>query len=33
VTTLGSAEPGHPVNLEVDVIARYVESLLGGRVA
>jgi riboflavin synthase len=32
VTTLGSAEVGHPVNLEVDVIARYVESLLGGRV-
>jgi riboflavin synthase len=28
VTTLGSAEVGHPVNLEVDVIARYVESLL-----
>jgi riboflavin synthase len=33
VTTLGAAERGHPVNLEVDVIARYVESLLGGRVA
>jgi riboflavin synthase len=32
VTTLGAAEVGHPVNLEVDVIARYVESLLGGRV-
>jgi riboflavin synthase len=33
VTTLGAAELAHPVNLEVDVIARYVESLLGGRVA
>jgi riboflavin synthase len=32
VTTLGSAAVGHPVNLEVDVIARYVESLLEGRV-
>src|SRR4029079_19307793 len=30
VTTLGSVEVGHPVNLEVDVIARYVESLLVG---
>jgi riboflavin synthase len=30
VTTLGSAQSGHPVNLEVDVIARYVESLVGG---
>jgi riboflavin synthase len=30
VTTLGSARVGHPVNLEVDVIARYVESLLVG---
>jgi riboflavin synthase len=30
VTTLGTAEVGHPVNLEVDVIARYVESLLVG---
>ena len=30
VTTLGSAEVGHPINLEVDVIARYVESLVGG---
>ena len=33
VTTLGTAEVGHPVNLEVDVIARYVESLLEGRSA
>jgi riboflavin synthase len=31
VTTLGSASAGEPVNLEVDVIARYVETLLGGR--
>jgi riboflavin synthase len=30
VTTLGTAEVGHPVNLEVDVVARYVESLLVG---
>jgi riboflavin synthase len=28
VTTLGSARPGDPVNLEVDVIAKYVEALL-----
>jgi len=28
-TTLGSAEPGRPVNLEVDVIAKYVEKLVG----
>jgi riboflavin synthase len=27
-TTLGSAEPGTPVNLEVDVIAKYVERLV-----
>jgi riboflavin synthase len=31
VTTLGSAAVGDPVNLEVDVIARYVEALLAGR--
>jgi riboflavin synthase len=30
VTTLATADVGHPVNLEVDVIARYVESLLAG---
>ena len=30
-TTLGAAPPGHPVNLEVDVIAKYVERLLGAR--
>jgi riboflavin synthase len=29
VTTLGSARPGDPVNIEVDVIAKYVERLLG----
>ena len=33
VTTLGTARPGDPVNLEVDVIAKYVannvEHLLG----
>ena len=30
-TTLGSASPGERVNLEVDVLAKYVESLLGRR--
>jgi riboflavin synthase len=30
-TTLGARAPGEPVNLEVDVIAKYVERLLGGR--
>jgi len=29
-TTLGTRAPGAPVNLEVDVIAKYVERLLGG---
>ena len=29
LTTLGRAEVGAPVNLEVDVIAKYVERLLG----
>ena len=29
-TTLGVKEPGETVNLEVDVIAKYVEKLLGG---
>jgi riboflavin synthase len=29
VTTLGTARPGDPVNIEVDVIAKYVERLLG----
>mgnify|MGYP006298396039 CR=1 FL=1 len=28
LTTLGGAQPGAPVNLEVDVIAKYVERLL-----
>jgi riboflavin synthase len=28
-TTLGSAEPGTTVNLEVDVLAKYVEKLIG----
>jgi riboflavin synthase len=34
LTTLGSKGPGDPVNLEVDVMAKYVEKLLraGGRV-
>lgn len=30
-TTLGSVAPGDRVNLEVDVLAKYVESLLGRR--
>jgi riboflavin synthase len=30
-TTLGAVPPGSPVNLEVDVIAKYVERLLGER--
>ncbi|MBO0802241.1 MAG: riboflavin synthase [Nocardiopsaceae bacterium] len=29
-TTLGGKQPGDPVNLEADVIAKYVEKLLGG---
>jgi riboflavin synthase len=29
-TTLGAAAPGTPVNLEVDVLAKYVEKLLPG---
>ena len=33
VTTLGSTGIGDPVNLEVDVIARYVEALIDGRPA
>lgn len=28
LTTLGSKEPGEPVNLEVDILAKYVERLL-----
>lgn len=30
-TTLGFKQPGEPVNLEVDVIAKYVERMLGAR--
>ena len=30
-TTLGARAPGDPVNLEVDVVAKYVERLLGER--
>ena len=29
VTNLGAKQPGDPVNLEVDVLAKYVERLLG----
>jgi riboflavin synthase len=32
VTTLGVKGPGAPVNLEVDVLAKYVERLLDGAV-
>ncbi len=31
VTTLGAKQPGDPVNLEVDVLAKYVERLLDQR--
>ena len=31
LTTLGVKQPGDPVNLEVDVVAKYVERLLGDR--
>ena len=31
VTTLGSLQPGDPINLEVDVLAKYVERLLNER--
>jgi len=30
LTTLGKKEPGDPVNIEVDVIAKYTEKLLAG---
>ncbi|HYZ11062.1 MAG TPA: riboflavin synthase [Actinomycetota bacterium] len=33
VTTLGELRPGDRVNLEVDVVAKYVEALLTGRPA
>jgi len=32
LTTLGLKQPGDPVNLEVDVIAKYVERLVGDRI-
>jgi riboflavin synthase len=31
MTNLSSLKPGDPVNLEVDVIAKYVEKMLAGR--
>ena len=31
VTTLGSMTPGHTVNVEVDLLARYLEQLLQAR--
>lgn len=33
VTNLSSLKPGDPVNLEVDVIAKYVERMMAGRTA
>ena len=33
VTTFGSLSPGDAVNLEVDVLAKYVERLLGARLS
>jgi riboflavin synthase len=27
-TTLGAAQPGDPVNIEVDILAKYVEKLV-----
>lgn len=33
LTTLGIKQPGDPVNLEVDVVAKYVERMLGDRAA
>ncbi|MEV4440488.1 riboflavin synthase [Streptomyces sp. NPDC049577] len=33
LTTLGLKQPGDPVNLEVDVLAKYVERLMGQRPA
>ena len=33
VTTLGETAPGDPVNLEVDMIAKYLERLMEGRTA
>jgi riboflavin synthase len=31
MTTLGDVRPGDPVNLEVDMVAKYVERLMEGR--
>jgi riboflavin synthase len=31
MTNLGSLKPGDPVNLEADVIAKYVEKMMGGQ--
>ncbi len=31
LTTLGHKKPGDPVNLEVDVVAKYVERMMGDR--
>ncbi|MEV1050349.1 riboflavin synthase [Streptomyces sp. NPDC049887] len=31
LTTLGTKQPGDPVNLEVDIVAKYVERMLGAR--
>jgi riboflavin synthase len=31
-TTLGGLRPGDPVNLEADVLAKYVERLLGATI-
>jgi riboflavin synthase len=31
MTTLGLRQPGDRVNIEVDIVAKYVESLLAGR--
>jgi riboflavin synthase len=30
-TVLGSKNVGDPVNLEVDIVAKYVEKMVGGR--
>lgn len=32
VTTIGAWRPGQPINVEVDVLAKYVERLLAGRI-
>jgi riboflavin synthase len=33
ITTLGKLQPGDPVNLETDVLAKYVERQLAGRLS